>query len=45
MTEVVVEEQLELNGVVELVQTKLVHNFTLLLKRINKTDAQMQQQA
>lgn len=45
MTEVIVEEELELNSIVEVVQTKLIKNFTLLLKRLNKADQAILEQA
>lgn len=45
MTEVIVEEELELTSIVEVVQTKLVNNFTLLSKRLNKADQALLQQA
>lgn len=42
MTEVV--EELELFDIVEVVQTRLAKNFTLLLKRINKHEQSIQEQ-
>jgi len=36
MTEVLVEEELELTNVVEIVQTKLTNNFTIVLKKISR---------
>ena len=36
MTESIVEEELELTSIVEVVQTKLTKNFTIILNKINK---------
>lgn len=44
MTEVVVEEQLELVNIIEISQTKLTKNFTFLLRRLNEHDQIMAQQ-
>lgn len=44
MSEVAVtEDQFELVSIVEIVQTKLAKNFTLLLKRINNNESLLNQ--
>lgn len=46
MTEVVVaQEELELVNIVEIVQSKLTKNFTILLRRLNQHDTLITQHA
>ena len=45
MTESIVEEQLELTTIVEVVQTNLAKNFTIILKKINKNGELILEQA
>ena len=42
MSDVIVEEELEMTSIVEVVQTKLTKNFTIILKKINKGGQDLQ---
>ena len=42
MSDVIVEEELEMTSIVEVVQTRLAKNFTIILKKINKGGQDLQ---